>query len=103
MQQLRTVALVASLVIGLTACGGSKGTSTADVKADVAAQLAESGLDAAASKCVAGVMVDEIGADKVKDIDFSADAPPADQQEEFSAAAIKALTTCKIDAGSLGG
>jgi hypothetical protein len=103
MHKLRSVALIIGVVVSVTACGGSKGTSEADIKADVAAQLADNGLDKVAAECFAGVLVDDMGADKLKDVDFSADTPPAGQEDEFAAAAMKALSTCKIDAGSLGG
>jgi hypothetical protein len=103
MQQLRSTVLIVSLVVGLSACGGGKGPSVADVKADVAAQVAASGLDKAQSECFADLIVDDMGADKLKDVDFSADKPPKGQEEEFAAAALKALSTCKVDAGSFGG
>jgi hypothetical protein len=103
MQQLRSTVLIVSLVIGLTACGGGKEPSTADVKADVAAQIAESGLDEAQSECFADIIVDDLGAATLKDVDFSADKPEANQNEKIAAAALKARSTCKIDAGSFGG
>lgn len=89
------------LVVTLAACGGGGGDSEAEVKVKLADQIAERGLDNKDSTCFAGVLVDEIGADKLKDVDFSSDEPPAGLEAEFTAAALKALTTCKIDIAAL--
>lgn len=90
------------LVLSLTACGGGDDPSAADVKAEVAAQMVESGFDAEQAECFADVVVDELGFETVKDVDFSADEPPEGMEEEFTAAAVKAIADCDIDLGSLG-
>ncbi len=90
------------LVLGLTACGNDDGgSSEADIKDEISEQLAEGGqLDDETADCFAGVIVDEIGADRLEDVDFSAEEPPAGLEEDFSAAAIKALEECDLDLGS---
>lgn len=93
---LRALA-VALLVLVAAGCGGQD-ESEADVKAKVADQLVDTGLDQEQADCFADVIVDELGADAVKDVDFSADQPPADMEEEFVQAATKALTTCDLGA-----
>lgn len=92
---------LAALVVTLAACGGGGGDSEAEIKVKVADQLAENGLDKKDSTCFAGVLVDEIGVDKLKDVDFSSDEPPAGLEAEFTAAALKALTTCNLDVADL--
>lgn len=89
--------------LGLTACSGGGGdVSEADVKARVADQLSsDGGLDEDTAECFAGVIVDEIGADELEDVDFAADEPPEALQEEFASAAVKALDTCDVDLDSL--
>ena len=100
----RSGALVAvALVLGLSACGGGGGDSAADIKAKVAEQLSgDGGLDDKTADCVAGVIVDEVGVEKLKDVDFSAAEPPAEIQDAFAAAAITAIEKCDIDPDSLG-
>lgn len=88
------------LVLALTACAGGKETSVSDVKARVADQLEESGLDRKAAECFAGEIVDEVGADKVKDVDFSAKEPDAAVADDIAAAAAKAISVCDLGGGS---
>lgn len=92
--------LAVPLVLALAACGGSKETSDADVTSRVADQLEESGLDRTAAECFAGEIVDEVGADKVKDVDFSAKAPDAAVADDIAAAAAKAISVCDLGGGS---
>lgn len=88
-----------TLVASLAACGGGDQDRSADeIEADIAAQLEESGLDEAAATCVAGVIVDEIGVEELQDVDFSAEEPPADLQEEISAATLAAIEQCDLGA-----
>jgi hypothetical protein len=98
-------ALAASiLVLALSGCaGGGKGDSVAEVKAHVAEQMVDQGLTPDQADCFADAVVEKMGAADVKDVDFSADEAPADQQEDIAAAAIDALSSCDIDAGSLDG
>jgi hypothetical protein len=101
---LRSGALAAIVfVLALGACSGGSDDSEADIKARVADQLsADGGLDEEAAECFAGVIVDEIGTEDLKDVDFSAEEPPAELQEAFTTAAIAAIDTCDIDPESLG-
>lgn len=96
----RTGALAALfLVVSLAACGGGDGDRGADeIEADIAAQLEESGLPEEDAACVAGVIVDEIGVEELQDVDFSAEEPPADLQEEISAATLAAIDQCDLGA-----
>lgn len=103
----RTSAAAAAvvLILGLSGCGDSGGSSSdAEVKDKIAEQLAEDGaLDKDTAECFADVIVDEIGADKLDDVDFSAEEPPEGLQEEFASAAVKAIDDCDLDLSSLDG
>jgi len=104
MATARAGALAAAvlLVLGLSACGDDGGSSEADIKDEISEQLAEGGqLDDETADCFAGVIVDEIGAERLEDVDFAAEEPPEGLEEDFSAAAIKALDECDLDLGSL--
>ncbi len=102
MRRTLLTTLAAVLVTSTAACS-SGGTSTASVRSKIEAQLVEQGLDASGAKCFAGVLIDEVGAKRLRDVKFSADAPPAGMEDEFAAAAASALTTCKIDVDRLNG
>jgi hypothetical protein len=100
----RTGALAAAvvLVLGLAACGDDDGGSEAEIKEKIAEQLADDGtLDEETAECFADVIVDEIGADKLDDVDFSSAEPPEGLQEEFAGAAIKAIDQCDLDLSSI--
>ena len=68
------------LVFAAAACGGDDGGGSSE--ADLVDELSETlqtgggGLDAEAADCYAEIIVDEVGADALKDIDLSADEPP---------------------------
>lgn len=99
-------AVAAVLILGLAACGDDddSGGSDADIKAEIAEQLAEDGaLDEETAECFADVIVDEIGADELDGVDFSAEEPPEGLQEEFASAALKAIDDCDLDLGSIEG
>jgi hypothetical protein len=92
------------LVFAATACGGdSDGDSEADVIDDLSESLQGegAGLDAEAADCYAEIIVDEVGADALKDVDLAADEPPEELQDEITAAAVRAAEEC--DLSGLGG
>jgi hypothetical protein len=101
--RLSTTAAVV-LILGLSACGGSGGkSSAADIKDKIADQFVDSGLEKDAADCFADVIVDEIGADKLNDVDFSAEQPPAGLADDLADAAAKATDDCDLDPTSLDG
>jgi hypothetical protein len=63
----------------------------------------ELGLDAEQADCVAGVIVDEVGVDTLKDVDLTADTPPEELQEELTAAWELAPEECGVENVSSGG
>lgn len=88
-------AAVLSLILGLGGCGGNEDKSANEIKEDLSAELqAGDTFDEEAADCFADVNVDDIGADKLQDVDLADDEPPADLQEEFTAAATRAIDEC---------
>ncbi len=104
MRPTSLIGALAAASLGLAACGGGgSGDSAEDIRAELAEQFEDDGLDADASDCFAGVLVDEIGAEELADVDFSAEAPPEELQDDFAQAAAVAIERCDIDADELGG
>ena len=101
-QRLLAVLCALTLVGALAGCGGG-GESDAEVEARVSSQLAEGGLDAKTADCVASVLMKDIGAEKIKDVDLSADEPTGALGGEIAAAAIRATATCEIDPADMRG
>lgn len=94
----------AALGLGLTACGGGgSGDSAEDIRAELSEQLLAIGFQEEAADCYAGVLVEEVGADDLADVDFAAEEPPEELQEELTAAATIANDSCSFDAESLSG
>ncbi len=96
---LRALAALAVLA-SAGACGNtSDSVDDDDVAADLSAELQGDalGLSADDADCVAGVLVDELGGDTLQDIDLTADAPPAGDEEAFAAAVLQAIDDCNVD------
>lgn len=94
--RLGAIALLAPLAV-LSACaGGSDDRSAEDIQADMAAQLEDSDLDAPTAECVAEVVVESIGVEELQDVDFSAEEPPEDLQQDITTAALAAIDECEL-------
>ena len=75
--------LGAALVVG--GCGGaSQDKSDADLGDE-------------AATCWAEVILDEVGADAVRDLDLTSDAPPAELEDDLARAGQAARATCDLD------
>jgi hypothetical protein len=91
MRRTSLLGVAAALVLLLTACG-SDSDSGKDDRGELVDELSatlqedDNGLTDDEADCVAGVIVDEVGVDTLKDVDLSADTPPEDLQEEIAAA-----------------
>ncbi len=107
MRRPRTGVFVAAVavVVGLGACSsGDTSTSEADLREEIASHLVDTtSLDAEAAECFAALVVEEVGAENIDDVDFSAEAPTDELQDEYAGAGQKALDECDIDPESLGG
>jgi len=82
------------LLFATTACGSDEPTAE-ELQDEISEQLVEGGLDEEQADCVAGVIVEEIGTEELQDVDFSAEEPPEDLQEDIAAATRTALETCE--------
>jgi hypothetical protein len=102
MQRTRLLGVAVSLclVLGATACGGNKGDeSKDDLVGDISESLQANGVDADVADCQAAAIVDDLGFDALKDIDLSAEQPPEELQDDFTAAAARASEDCEGTSG----
>ncbi len=96
--------ILAAVILAVIAFMALGGDDESDVRTQLAAQFREnSDLSAAQADCVAGHVVDEIGADRFEDVDFDADEPPADLAEDLFSAANDSLDACEIDPADFAG
>lgn len=93
------VAASLCLILGSAGCGGEdKDRSAADIKKDLSANLQDNDpeLDKETADCFADVIVDEVGLEKLKDIDLTDDEPASGDDEEIAAAAGRAVQECGL-------
>ena len=92
--------LVLALSLGAGACssGGDDDDDPEDVRKKLSEELREgdSTFTKAQADCFADVLIDEVGADEIADVDFSDPEPPEELQEAFASAAVKAVADCNI-------
>lgn len=96
--------LVALAVGAFLLLGGDDDSDRDRIRAGLISALNEDGdfTDEEAG-CMADHLIDEIGEDKLEGVDFTADEPPAEIEDEFFAAAFSAMSECDIDMGGFGG
>jgi hypothetical protein len=110
MRRIPLLGVAASLCVafGAVACSSDSGggaKSTRDEMVDDLSQTLEDGelgLDGEQSDCVAGVIVDEVGVDALKDVDLTADTPPEELREDITAAQSVASEECDLPSVSDG-
>ena len=87
--------LATGLLVG--ACSQSD-PSAKEVREDLAEALqkGDDGLSRAQADCYAKLIVDEIGADEVNDVSFSAKEPKGELAEEIAAVATTAHEQCDL-------
>ena len=79
--------------------GGDESDSASEVQDDVSEQLqsGDDGYSADVADCYAGIIVDEIGAEELQDVDLTSDDPPPDLQDEIATAAERAVDECDLE------
>lgn len=103
MRQRSRLAALAVLALPLAtaaACSGGAGEKSADdLKEDLSETFQEgaSALSEEDADCIAGVVVDELGEDRLQDVSFDDEEPPAEIQEDFADAVLTALGQCETD------
>jgi len=92
------LAAVAAAVVAFLLLGGDDDGDRDRIRGEMAAQIrADSDLTNAQAECMADAVIDEIGTERLKDVDFSADDPPEDLADDFFKAALASLDKCDID------
>lgn len=102
MRRFSVLGAAAVLLITAGACGSSNDKlSEADIKAELSTnfQSGGDGLTKEQADCYADLLIEEAGVDKLKDIDLSADTPPAEIQDAVAAASEKAIDECDLPDG----
>lgn len=83
------VAVVAFLLLG------GDDDDAEDIEARIASEIRSDGsVSDEQARCMAAHIVDEIGADRLADVDFSAEEPPPELADEFVAASSGAFAEC---------
>lgn len=102
MRRFSVLGATAVLLLTAGACGGSNDQlSEADIKQELSAnfQSGGDGLTKEQADCYADLLIEEAGVDKLKDIDLSADTPPAEIQDAVATASEKAIDECGLPDG----
>lgn len=102
MRRFSALGAAAALLLTAAACGSSDGElSAADIRRELSAnfQSGEDGLTKEQADCYADLIIEKVGVDKLKDIDLSADTPPATIQDAVSAASDQAIDECGLAEG----
>jgi len=92
-------AVALCLAVGSVACSGDDGDkSEAEVTEELSESLQEGGdgLDKETADCFAEIIVETVGVDELQDVDLTADEPPAELQDEITAAAAEAVDECDL-------
>lgn len=92
-------ALLSTALVAGGCAGAGKDKSDADLTADLATALvaADPELSDDAATCWAEVIVEEVGAARLRDLDLTSDTPPAGLEDDFARAGVAARTTCDLD------
>jgi len=64
------------------------------IRTEMAAAIADDDIPRSVTECMTDRIVDELGVDRLRDVDFSADGPPADLEDDFNDAARAAYLAC---------
>lgn len=92
------IAVVAFLLLG----GDDKGDRDR-IHADMVSQLQDNNdLSDDQAGCIADAIIDDLGTERLKDVDFSADEPPDELADDYFSAAVDSLDTCNIDPSEFG-
>jgi len=93
------VLVVVALVVGAVLLLGDDDDDGDDrdrIRAEMVALMTDGGIDRDDAGCVADRMIDDLGVGRLRDVDFDADRPPADLEDDFEAAAADAMAECGV-------
>lgn len=98
------LAAVAVVVAALLLAGGDNNGDRERIRTEMAAQINEGGqLSKDQANCIADAIIDEVGIEKLKDVDFTASEPPPAITDALTAAAFGSLAKCNVNASDLVG
>ena len=98
---VRGTAATAALLLTLVACGGGGDEpSAADMRKELSSNFSAAGLTKEQADCYADLIIEEAGVDTLKDIDLSAETPPAEIQDAVAAATARSVDECGLPDGS---
>ena len=100
MRRITPLILVVALAASLSgACSGEDDKSADELTDELAEQLErrDDSLDTEQAECYAAIIVEEVGADELQDVDLSADDLPEELESPIAAAASRATDECDLD------
>jgi len=99
------VLVLVALAVGAFLLLGSDDDGDRDeLRAEIISVLNEDGdLTDGQAECLADHMIDELGEERLEGVDFSADEPPAELEDDFTDAAFSGLEECDIDLSEVAG
>ena len=95
-------AAAASLLFTLTACGGGDDKLSENEVRDQLSdtfQAGDDGLPKEQADCLTDIIIEEVGIEKLQDVDLTSDEPPEEIQEEITAATLRAFEECDLAGG----
>lgn len=98
------LAAVAALAAGLLLAGGDDGGDEERdrIRRGITGAINDEGdLSAKQANCIADAIIDAVGVDRLKDVDFTAEEPPTDIEDDVANAAFTSLAKCDIDLSSM--
>jgi hypothetical protein len=98
MRATPTLAAATALLFLATACGGSQDPDEDELRQQLVDQLQDGGegFSQEASECFADLLIEEIGVERLQDVDLTDTEPPADLADEIATATVRAGDECDL-------
>ena len=99
MRPIRLLAAATLALCTVAACGGQEEDSESEVKEQLSEALQRNGsFEEDAADCYADIVIEELGIERVRDVEMSADEPPAALAELTAEATQRADEECELEA-----
>ena len=104
---LVALAVIIGVIVALVVVGGDDDDSSGGDGDAIAQRISETlqddlDMEEGPADCIGDHIVDEIGAARLQDVDFSAPEAPADLEDDFNEAFNDAIGVCDLDPSDLG-